>query len=90
MNEVKVEKPSQEKLEDLGVFDWPVWEKERSSFPWTYDSPEICYILEGKVRVTPQGGEAVVFSTGDLVTFPLGMICFWEVLIPVKKHYLFA
>ncbi|TNG00061.1 MAG: DUF861 domain-containing protein, partial [Gammaproteobacteria bacterium] len=39
--------PSPEKLEMIGVYDWPIWEKEVSSFPWTYDSQETCYLLNG-------------------------------------------
>ena len=27
---------------------------------------------------------------GDLVTFPLGMECVWQVRKPVRKHYLFG
>ncbi|AES75819.1 ethanolamine utilization protein EutQ [Medicago truncatula] len=43
-------------------------------FPWTYDSKETCYLLEGKVKVTPNGAnELVEFGAGDLVVFPKGM-----------------
>jgi len=90
MNEVVVEKPTPEQLDEMGVFDWPIWEKEISAFPWTYDATELCYLLEGKVRVKPQGGKAVYFGAGDLVSFPEGMTCLWEVLSPVKKHYVFV
>ncbi|HBX43168.1 MAG TPA: hypothetical protein DEH27_04975 [Deltaproteobacteria bacterium] len=37
----------------LGVFSWPVWEKEVSGFPWAYEDRETCYLLEGDVIVTP-------------------------------------
>lgn len=39
--------PSRERLDRLGVFDWPIWEKEISTFHWTYDAAETCYLLEG-------------------------------------------
>ena len=84
---IKVEKPSQEKLEELGVKSWPTWEKEVSEFDWHYDSKEICYIIEGEVEVETEEGETVEFGKGDLVTFPEGMDCIWKVKKDVKKHY---
>jgi len=48
-------------------------------------------ILEGDVIVTPEGGgDAVRVGKGDLVTFPVGMSCTWEVQKPVRKHYSFS
>ncbi len=79
--------PAREKLEEMGVFSWPVWEKEVSRFPWTYDTDEICYILEGEVTVTPDGGEPVTIRAGDLVRFPAGMSCTWDITKPIRKHY---
>jgi len=76
-------------LETLGVADWSIWEKEASEFPWFYDSKEVCYLLKGKVTVTPDNGEAVTFGAGDLVTFPAGMGCKWLIHEDVKKHYQF-
>ncbi|MDQ6989622.1 MAG: cupin domain-containing protein [Mariprofundaceae bacterium] len=90
MSQIIIEQPSAEKLESLGVSTWSIWEKEVSSFPWTYDTAEVCYVLEGDVIVTPDGGKSVCFGKGDLVTLPAGMSCFWEILSAVKKHYVFA
>ena len=81
-------RPAPMKLEVLGVYDWPIWKKEASKFPWTYDQQETCYFLRGKVIVTPQEGEPRTFGRGDLVTFPAGLSCTWEVLEPVEKHYM--
>lgn len=75
------------KLEIMGVEAWPVWEKEVSTFPWSYDRQETCYFLEGEVVVTPEGGEPVRLGRGDLAVFPAGTICIWEILKPVRKHY---
>ena len=80
-------KPSPMKLEVLGVYDWPIWRKEQSTFPWTYAQQETCYLLKGRVIVTPNGGEPQEFRRGDLVTFPKGMVCTWEILEDVEKHY---
>ncbi len=82
--------PSAEWLQALGVADWPVWEKEVSVFPWAYDSDETCYMLEGRVIVTPDDGAPVEIVQGDLVTFPEGMSCQWNILQDIRKHYRFS
>jgi uncharacterized cupin superfamily protein len=81
--------PSSAKLDVMGVFGWPIWSKEVSEFPWSYDREESCYLLEGEVIVTPDGGEPVTITAGDFVTFPKGMSCTWNILADVKKHYTF-
>ncbi len=91
MSNVKVESnPDNVRLAQMGVDAWPIWEKEVSTFPWTYDATEICYLLEGEVVVTPDGGASVHIRQGDLVTFPAGMSCTWDIRVPVRKHYRFG
>ena len=91
MSKIKIEnKPTDERLAELGVRDWPIWTKEASEFPWTYGESETCYLLEGDVEVTPDGGEPVRFGAGDLVTFPSGMSCTWNIRKGVRKHYTFG
>ena len=88
MGEIRIEKPSEEKLRELGVDNWGTWECDPSSFDWSYDSPETCYILEGRARVkTPS--EEVEFGPGDLVRFPEGLECTWTVIEKVRKKYTF-
>jgi len=87
--EIKVQKLDKNKLENMGVFSWPVWEKETSRFDWSYDSIEECYLLKGKVTVETKDGKSVSFATGDFVTFPKGLSCTWDVKEPVRKHYNF-
>ena len=82
--------PSQESLKQLGVYDWAIWSKDVSEFPWIYGERETCYLLEGDVIVTPDGGEPVRFGKGDLVTFPAGLSYTWKILQNVKKHYRFG
>ena len=90
MADIKVQKLKREELEKMGVFSWPIWEKEASKFDWEYDSVERCYFLEGDVTVTAKGGEKAHFEKGDFVTFPVGLVCVWDIKIPVKKHYKFG
>lgn len=88
--EISIERqPSRDRLNELQVTSWPIWQKEVSEFPWTYDMQETCYFLEGDVIVTPTGGQPVQMGKGDLVTFPAGMSCTWKILQAVKKHYCF-
>ncbi len=89
MSEIEVRKPSKEELEKLGVKSWPIWECDPSKFDWEYDDKETCYILEGDVTVsTPTGN--VHFAKGDLVVFPKGLRCVWNVAKHVRKHYRFG
>ncbi|UCH54465.1 MAG: DUF861 domain-containing protein, partial [Pseudomonadota bacterium] len=43
-----------------------------------------------EVTVTPEGGKPVRIVEGDLVTFPQGMSCTWDIHVPIRKHYDFA
>jgi uncharacterized cupin superfamily protein len=82
--------PSTMKLDVMGVFDWPIWRKEASTFPWSYSQTETCYILRGRFTVTPDGGDPQEFKRGDLITFPAGMSCTWDIHEDVEKHYNFS
>jgi uncharacterized cupin superfamily protein len=90
MLQIKIEKPTEEKLKNLGVKSWPIWEKEVSKFDWYYDQQETCYILEGEVTVTPENGDPVSIEAGDFVIFPQGMSCVWDISKPIRKHYKFG
>lgn len=90
MSDIKIKRQiDPQEVERVGAFSWPIWTKEASTFPWSYDSAETCYFLEGDVVATPNGGEPVKMGKGDLVTFPAGMSCTWEIKSAVKKHYNF-
>ena len=86
MPEIKIEKPSEEKLKELETDKWSSWGCEPSTFDWTYDSNEDCYILEGKAKVKTQT-EEVEFGKGDLVSFLKGLNCTWTVIEKIRKVY---
>ncbi|CAL9136950.1 unnamed protein product [Musa acuminata var. zebrina] len=67
------------------------WGCSPSKFPWKYVAKETCYLLQGKVKVFPEGhgDEFVEIQAGDLVEFPEGMSCTWDVSVTVDKHYYF-
>ena len=84
---IDISKPEKDELESKGVFGWPIWTKETSRFDWHYDDNETCYLLEGQVEVITEDGEKVQFGAGDMVIFPAGLSCTWNISVPVKKHF---
>ena len=89
MSEIKIERPSPNKLKELGVENWAPWECEPSQFDWQYEAAETAYVLEGKVKVRTASGEEVEINQGDLVHFPEGLKCNWQVVKKVRKLYAF-
>jgi uncharacterized cupin superfamily protein len=88
MSKITIEhNPSEDRLEELGVAKWSIWEKEVSTFPIDFDETETAYVLEGEIIVTPAGGEPVRIVQGDLVSFHAGLDSQWEVIKPLRKHY---
>ena len=85
--DITVRKPTEEERREASA--WPVWEKEASSFPWSYEDREACLILEGEVSVRA-GGAEVSFGAGDYVVFPKGLSCVWTVKKAVRKRYRFG
>ena len=90
MGKVKVEKPAKDKLDRLGVNKWGKWECDVKKFDWEYDDDETFYVLEGRVKVVTDDGEEVEFGKGDLVRFPKGVKCTWDVKEKIRKLYRFG
>lgn len=89
MAKIKIERPSKEKLDSLRVNRWSPWECEPSTFDWEYDTDESAYVLEGKVRIKAEDGQEVEINKGDLVCFPKGLRCTWNVIEKIRKVYTF-
>lgn len=87
--EIKVEKLSEEMMNELDVRNWLIWEKGVSRFDWHYDDTEVCYIIQGEVIVETKDGKKVEIKQGDFVTFPKGLSCVWNIKKPIKKHFNF-
>ncbi|MGB0722142.1 MAG: cupin domain-containing protein [Gammaproteobacteria bacterium] len=89
MSEITVEhNPSPAKLDVLYVEEWPIWEKEESTFDWSYDQKEMCYVLDGEATITTESGETATIGPKDLVTFPEGLNCTWTITRAMRKHYI--
>lgn len=89
MSEIRIEKPTQEQIDKLGINNWSPWECEPSTFDWEYDCDETAYVFEGRVKVKTNSGE-VEINKGDLVTFPKGLQCTWNVIEKIRKVYRFS
>ena len=88
MSEIKKEKPTKEEIEKY-LKEWSTWESPIDKFDWEYGSDETAYVIEGEVEVTNEEGKVTTVKAGDLVTFPKGMKCVWDVKKPLKKVYTF-
>jgi hypothetical protein len=75
-------------IEEFGIRQWPIWEKEISRFSYVYEEEELCYFLEGIVVIETEQGSTTI-KKGDYITFPKGLSCVWDIKEPVRKHYLF-
>ena len=89
MSEVQVHRPAEQELQELDVYSWPTWGCEISAFDWVYEQRELCYFLEGQVRIWHDGEYVAELGPGDLATFPQGYKCRWEVMERINKHYRF-
>jgi uncharacterized cupin superfamily protein len=89
MTKIDKEKPTSAKLKTLQVDTWSPWECEPSTFDWSYDADETAYVLEGDVTVTCADGQTVDIGPGDLVRFPRGLSCTWEVKKKIRKVFRF-
>jgi uncharacterized protein len=87
MKPIEVRKPTAQ--EEKAMKSCPTWEKEPSKFPWHYDEKETCLILEGEASAESPG-QTVNFGPGDLVIFPVGLDCTWNVKQKIRKHYKFG
>lgn len=76
------------------------WGCSPGKYHLKYEAEEICYIVKGKVKVYPKPSPSsssldaevewcVEFGAGDIVTFPNGLSCTWDVSLSVDKHYIF-
>ena len=80
--------PTKKQIDETA--SWPLWEKEESEFPWSYDQKETCYVLEGEAEVREENGEVAHFGAGDMVIFPKGLACTWKIMHAIKKRYYFG
>lgn len=86
--EIQIKKITKKELKDFGIENWQIWEKEPSNFDWEYIQKERCYIIEGKAKIMSNTQE-VEIQKEDMVIFPKGLKCKWEIIEKIKKYYTF-
>ena len=86
MARIEITRPSKEAAREIGAHNWAVWSRQPSRFDWHYDEEETCYILGGEATVTSDE-QTVEIGPGDLVVFPGGLGCVWDVKAPIRKRY---
>ena len=70
-----------------GIKSWPLWESEPSNFSYNYSEKEICLIIEGEAKIKTKEGESYYVRSGDLIEFPKGISCEWQIIKSLKKHF---
>lgn len=61
-----------------------VWECTPGIFEWHYKKDEVLIVLSGSATISTDGDERR-FGPGDVVFFPAGTICTWQVIEPLRK-----
>jgi uncharacterized cupin superfamily protein len=63
-----------------------VWHCTPGIFMLTHPAETIC-VVEGRVTITPQGGDPLELGPGDLAFIPEGTVARWEVHETIKKAF---
>lgn len=63
-----------------------VWHCTPGVFMLTHPAETIC-IVEGRVTITPEGGEPIDVGPGEVAFIPEGTVARWEVHETVKKAF---
>lgn len=68
-----------------------LWECEVGAWRIAFadDKDEFFHVIEGQIRITDADGIAKEFGPGDACVIPGGFTGLFEVLEPVRKHYVF-
>jgi len=64
-----------------------IWHSSVGAKTVNYTEEEVCYILEGRVRLTDEAGNAKEFGPGSTFVLPAGFKGTWETLEAIKKIY---
>jgi uncharacterized cupin superfamily protein len=70
-----------------GRFKSGFWASDISRSEVNYVKDEICFILEGVVRLTDETGHEETYRSGDAFIVPTGFKGIWENVEPVRKFY---
>lgn len=57
--------------------------QQSGSVEWYFDEKTVCLVTEGKA-IMDHYGERIPVEAGDLLTFPQGYRCQWEIVEPFR------
>jgi len=63
------------------------WEATPGTYHATYSGYEFVHVLEGKLTITPDGGEPVHLGPGDAFTVEADFKGEWLIEETVRKHF---
>ncbi len=61
-----------------------------SRFRYTFETDETFHVIEGRVTITLESGEAVTLKPGDIASFPQGARAIWEITEPLRKFFVLS
>ncbi|KAF3601296.1 hypothetical protein F2Q69_00033307 [Brassica cretica] len=92
-------KPSQDRLDELKFKSWPKYHLKYEAEEICYivkgkvkvypKSSSSTAASSSSSSLDAQVDWSVEFGAGDIVTFPKGLSCTWDVSLSVDKHYIF-
>lgn len=71
---------------DDGTLANGIWECTPGSFDYTH-ADETAWVLAGSGTITPEGGEPIEITPGDVVFFPAGTKTRWNIAETVRKSF---
>ena len=74
---------------DDGTLLMGTWMSTPGTWRVDYQDWEYCHFLEGRCVLTPEGGQPIELSAGDVFVVEPGFRGTWEVVETVRKYYVF-
>ena len=63
------------------------WEATPGTFHATYTAYEFVHLIEGRITITPDGGEPVTVTAGDAFAVEKEFKGTWKIEEKVRKHF---
>jgi uncharacterized cupin superfamily protein len=67
-----------------------IFTAQPSRFNYAFETDETIHLIEGRVTITLDSGEAVTVTAGDIVSFPRGARAVWDVQEPLREFFVLS
>ena len=64
-----------------------LWEATPGTWRFRFEHQEFFHLLSGRLRLTPEGGEAMLLGPGEAMAIEPGFAGTWQVLETMRKLY---